>query len=351
MTTPLWFNLRLRAFALSFRLDRRVPLVVLSLLALTLFVLVWNMGTGEYPIPALDVLKTIFHVETADPTYDFVVNTLRLPRALTAFTVGAMLALAGGIMQTLTRNPLASPDLTGVTAGASLGAILLLVLFPTVSGGALPLAALTGGLGVAALIYLLAWRGGSDSPIRMILVGIGLTAALSSIEGIVLLRVNVERLQNILHWLTGSLYARSWEHLWALAPWCLVFIPFALLSSRHLNALHLGEEVATGLGGRVTWQRATLLLGSAALTGAAVSQVGTLGFVGLIAPHIARRLVGPMHEGSQIVSALVGGLLVLSSDFIGRALFAPIEIPAGIIIALIGAPFFIYLLWKSHASH
>ena len=343
--TPLWFRLG----AISFRLDRRVPPAALALLALTLLVLIWNMGTGQYPIPALDVVKTILHLESADPAYDFVVNTLRLPRALTAFTVGAMLALAGGIMQTLTRNPLASPDLTGVTAGASLGAILLLVLFPTASAGMLPLAALVGGLGVAIAIYVLAWHG-SDSPIRMILVGIGLTAALSSVEGIVLLRVDVDRLQNILHWLTGSLYARSWEHLWALAPWCLILIPFTLLSARHLNALHLGEEIATGLGGRVTWQRATLLITSAALTGAAISQVGALGFVGLIAPHIARRLVGPMHEGSQMITALTGGLLVLASDFVGRALFAPLEIPAGIVIALVGAPFFIYLLWKGQSS-
>lgn len=347
MMSPLWLNLKISRFTLSIRLDRRVPLTVLALLVVTLIVLVWDIHTGEYPIPPLDVLKTILRLETADPAYDFVVNTLRFPRALTAFTVGAMLALAGGIMQTLTRNPLASPDLTGVTAGASLGAILLLVFFPSAVGAALPLAALIGGLGVAALIYVLAWRG-SDSPIRMILVGIGLTATLSSVESIVLLRVNVERLQNVLHWLTGSLYARSWEHLWALLPWCIIFIPFALLSSRHLNALHLGEEVATGLGGRVTWQRGSLLLTSAALTGAAISQVGALGFVGLIAPHIARKLVGPMHEGSQLISALVGGLLVLSSDFVGRALFAPIEIPAGIVIALVGAPFFIYLLWKSH---
>jgi iron complex transport system permease protein len=346
MTAALWLKLRL----FSFRIDRRAPLVVLILFGLAFAVLVWNVGTGEYPIAPLDVLKTILHLETGDTTYDFVVNTLRLPRALTAFTVGAMLALAGGVMQTLTRNPLASPDLTGVTAGASLGAIILLVLFPSASAGLLPLAALVGGLGVAAMIYALAWRGG-DSPIRLILVGIGLTAALSSVEGIVLLRVDVQRLQNVLHWLTGSLYARSWENLWALAPWCLIFVPLVLASARHLNALHLGEEVATGLGARVTWQRAGLLLASAALTGAAISQVGTLGFVGLIAPHLARRLVGPMHEGSQLVAALAGGLLVLTSDFVGRAIFAPTEIPAGIVIALVGAPFFIYLLWKSHVSH
>ena len=238
--TPLWFH----SASLSFRLDRRVPLVVLILLTLTLVMLVWNMGTGEYPIPVLDVLRTMLHIPGADPAYDFVVNTLRLPRALTAFTVGGMLALAGGIMQTLTRNPLASPDLTGVTAGASLGAILLLVFFPSAATGMLPLSALLGGLIVASAIYMLAWRG-SDSPIRMILVGIGLTAALSSVESIVMLRVDVERLQNILHWLTGSLYARSWEHLWALMPWCLVLIPFTLLSTGAKTARPIKSLVST----------------------------------------------------------------------------------------------------------
>ena len=342
-----WIIFRTRRPASSFKLDRRVPWIMLVALTLTVVVMIWNVGTGEYPISPLDVIKTILGLETGNTDHSFVVNTLRLPRALVAWLVGVMLALAGGIMQSLTRNALASPDITGVTAGASLGAVLLLVVFPNAEVISLPLAALSGGLIVAVLIYLLAWRthgAPGDSPIRLILVGIGLTAVLSATQSILLLRVDIERVQRVLYWLTGSIYARSWEHLTALLPWCLVFIPLTLLAARHLNAIHLGEEVARGLGSAVQWQRGLLLFTSVALTGAAISQVGAIGFVGLMAPHMARRLVGPAHEGSQPVAALIGGLIVLVSDFIGRTLFAPIEVPAGIIIALVGAPFFIYLL-------
>lgn len=344
-----WLILRTTRPRLSFKLDRRVPMITLIALLLTAGVMIWNVGTGEYPIPPLDVVRTIFGIDTGNTDHSFVVNTLRLPRALVAWLVGVMLALAGGIMQSLTRNALASPDITGVTAGASLGAVLLLVAFPKATVVSLPLAALLGGLVVAGLIYLLAWQQG-DSPIRLILVGIGLSAILSAAQSILMLRADIERIQQALYWLTGSIYGRSWNHLFALFPWCIVLIPMALLAARSLNALHLGEEVARGLGTPVAWQRALLLLISVGLTGAAISQVGAIGFVGLIAPHMARRLVGPAHEGSQPVAGLIGGLLVLASDFVGRTLFAPIEVPAGIIIALVGAPFFIYLLWRQHRS-
>jgi iron complex transport system permease protein len=260
-----------------------------------------------------------------------------------------MLALSGAVMQTLTRNPLASPDITGVTAGASMGAVLMILVWPNAGPGTLPLAALVGGGVVALAIYLLAWRHG-DSPMRLILVGIGLGSMLGAIQAILMLRADIEQLQRALYWLTGSIYARTWEHLYALLPWCAVLIPVVLLSARQLNALHLGDDVAQGVGISVTWQRGLLLLASVGLTGAAISQVGAVGFVGLMAPHVARQLVGPAHEGSLVVTALVGGLLVLAADFIGRAAFAPLEIPAGIIIALVGAPFFLFLLWKQGAT-
>jgi iron complex transport system permease protein len=344
-----WMIVRSHRPALSFKLDRRVPWITLVAVALSVAVMIWNVGTGEYPIPLLDVVKTILGLDTGNTDHSFVVNTLRLPRALVAWLVGVMLGLAGAIMQSLTRNALASPDITGVTAGASLGAVVLLMLFPGATVVSLPVAALVGGLAVALLIYLFAWRNG-DSPLRLILVGIGLTAVLGALQAILLLRADIEQVQRALYWLTGSIYARSWEHLWALLPWCVALIPLTLVSARHLNALHLGEEIARGLGSTVQWQRGLLLLTSVGLTGAAISQVGAIGFVGLIAPHLARRLVGPAHEGSLPVTGLLGGLLVLTSDFVGRMLFAPVEVPAGIIIALIGAPFFLYLLWRQAAT-
>lgn len=344
-----WIVLRSARPRFTVRVDRRVPPVAALLVALTLIVLIWNTGTGEYPISPVDVVKTFLHLETGHPEYDFVVNTLRLPRALVAFVVGAMLALAGCVLQTLTRNPLASPDITGVTAGAALGALCALIFLPKVGTPMLPLAALVSGLITAGIIYVLAWRG-SDSPLRLLLIGIGLTALLSAFQSLLFLRASPELLQRALYWLTGSIYARSWEHLYALLPWCLVLMPVVLVNARNLNTMQLGDDVAQGLGANVTRQRALLIFASVALTAAAISQVGMLGFVGLIAPHMARKLVGPLHEGLLFTSMMLGGLLIMAADFAGRTIVAPAEVPAGIMIALIGAPFFVFLLWKNRES-
>jgi iron complex transport system permease protein len=300
-----WLTLRTRRPAWSFKLDRRAPWVLGMTLLVAVALMIWNVGSGEYPIAPIDVIRTVLRMETGNSDYHFVVNILRLPRAIVAFVVGIMLALSGAVMQTLTRNPLASPDITGVTAGASMGAVMMILFWPNAGVGALPLAALGGGALVALAIYLLAWRHG-DSPMRLILVGIGLGAMLSAFQAILMLRADIEQLQRALYWLTGSIYARTWEHLYALLPWFLVLVPVVLLSVRELNALHLGDEVAQGVGVTVTLQRGLLLLASVGLTGAAISQVGALGFVGLMAPHVARRLVGPAHEGSLVVTGLVG---------------------------------------------
>jgi iron complex transport system permease protein len=335
-----------RAASASLKFDRRVPAITLLMLATSIGLAVWTIGTGEFPIPALDVLRTVLGLPTgSEKDYDFVVNTLRVPRALTAWLVGVMLALAGSVLQTLTRNPLASPDITGVTAGAGFGAVVLLVALRGAAPVSLSAGALLGGLIVALLIYLLAWRKG-DSPLRLVLVGIGLASVMGAAQTILLLRAPPEIAQRALFWLTGSIYARSWEHVFALLPWCAALIPIVLLSASRLNAINLGDEIARSLGVRMGAQRAMLLLAAVGLTGAAISQVGALGFVGLIAPHLGRRLVGPAHEGNLFVSGLIGGIIVLASDLIGRAAFAPTEVPAGIITALIGAPFFMYLLWR-----
>ncbi len=344
-----WHIVRGASGAFSFKLDQRVPAIALVMLIATAGVMVWNVGTGEFPIAPLDVLRTVLRLPTDNANnakdYDFVVNTLRLPRALVAWVVGAMLALAGSVMQTLTRNPLASPDITGVAAGAGLGAVIMLVMAPAATAITLPLAALLGGLLVAALIYLLAWRNG-DSPLRLVLVGIGLASVLGAAQTILLLRAPPEMAQRALYWLTGSLYARSWDNLIALLPWCVVFVPLVLFHAAPMNAIHLGDEVARGLGIHMQAQRGLLLLSAVGLTAAAISQVGALGFIGLLAPHLSRRLVGPSHEGNLYISAMIGGLLVVASDFVGRVVMSPAEIPAGIITALIGAPFFVYLLWR-----
>lgn len=339
-----WVVIRPRR-TISFRLDRRVPLILSILALLTFAAMLINVGYGEYTIPPLDVLKTLGGIET-DQGYSLVINTLRLPRVLVALLVGMGLATSGAILQGLTRNPLADPGIIGVTAGASLAAVTLIVLFPAIALFTLPFAAFGGALVVTVLIYWLAWNQGS-SPMRLILVGIGITSIATALTSVLVTFGEINSVSQALIWLTGSVYGRSWHHVWSLLPWLAVFIPLAFLLCRDLNALNLGDDVAQGLGSHVEQKRSLLLLISIALAAASVATAGSIGFVGLIAPHLARQLVGPAHEGLLPTAALTGGMIVVSADLLAKMLFAPIELPCGIVTAIIGAPYFLYLLYQN----
>jgi len=333
----------------SLRLDIRAVVVFLSLGLAAFAGVVLNVGYGEYPIPPLDVMRSLFGIESGDENYSFIVNVLRLPRALVAVLVGAALAVSGAILQGLTRNDLAAPDIVGINAGAGLAAVTLIVAFPSVSAAYLPPVAFLGALVVALLLYTLAWRGNS-SPIRLILIGVGLSAVATALTTFMITFGDIYQVTQALVWLTGSVYGRSWEEIFTLLPWLLVFLPLALLRFRHLNALNLGDEVAKGLGSRIELERGLLVLCSVALAASAVATAGTIAFVGLMAPHIARRLVGPAHGGLLPVSAMTGGAMVVLADLAGRTLFAPVEIPCGIVTAVVGAPFFLYLLYRSRSK-
>lgn len=333
------------ALPLSFRLDRRVPSVLLILVLVTLAAVVLNVGQGEYPIPPLDVVKTILGF-SIKPDYDFIINTLRLPRTIVAWGVGMGLAISGTILQSLTRNPLADPSIIGVNAGASIAAVTLIIFFPNIPLFALPLSAFAGALAVALFIYLLAWDKGS-SPLRLILVGVGVAAVLGAVTTLLVTFGEINSVSQALVWLAGSVYGRSWGHVRSMLPWLIVFVPLSLMLSVQLNVLTLGDDLARGLGARVEWQRGLLLLISAALAGVAVATAGMIGFVGLMAPHLGRQLVGPTHEGLMLTAALMGGLIVVLADLLGRLLFAPIELPCGVITAAVGAPYFIYLLIRN----
>lgn len=334
---------------LSFRLHRRVPGVLSGLIILTLIVIVLSVGQGEYPVPPLDVIKTVLGLETGNPDFSFIVMTLRLPRTLVAWGVGMGLAIAGTITQGITRNPLASPGIIGVNAGASLAAVTLIVLYPELPIALIPLAAFGGALLVALLIYLLAWKDGS-SPVRLILVGVGFSLIAGSLTSLMVTFGNIYNVSQALVWLAGSVYGRSWEQLTVFLPWLTGFGLLSLLMSRELNALQLGDEVARSLGSRLELQRSLLLLSSVALAGSAVATAGSIGFVGLMAPHLGRQMVGPSHEGLLPVAALTGGFVVVVADLLGRLLFAPLELPCGIITAIVGAPYFLYVLIRDRNS-
>ncbi|MBD2078659.1 iron ABC transporter permease [Leptolyngbya sp. FACHB-17] len=332
-----------RSPVLSFRLDQRVPVIAALLLVFGLAAIVLNVGRGEYPISVLDIVKTLFGINTGNPDHAFVIHTLRLPRTLVAFMVGVALAISGTIFQGLTRNPLADPSIIGINTGASLAAVSVIVLFPSAPVYALPFSAFTGAALMAALIYGLAWNRGS-SPILLILMGIGLSAIASAFTSLLITFGSIYDVSQALVWLAGSVYGRTWEQAISLLPWLIIFVPIAFGLARHLNVLNLGEDIAKGLGSRVEWHRGLLVIVAVALAGAAVATAGSIGFVGLIAPHLGRQIVGNRHEGLLPISALIGGVIVVLADFVGRAAFAPIELPCGVVTAVIGAPFFLYLL-------
>jgi iron complex transport system permease protein len=329
--------------------DSRAVVVFLALAAVAFAGVVANVGYGEYPIPPVDVVKTLMGFQSGDENYSFIVNVLRLPRALVAVLVGAALAVSGAILQGLTRNDLAAPDIVGVNAGAGLVAVSMIVLFPSTPAAYLPPAAFAGAFVVAVLLYVLAWRG-SSSPMRLILIGVGISAVATALTTVMITYGDIYQVSQALVWLTGSVYGRTWEQIWPLLPWLLVFMPLAILRARHLNTLNLGDEVARGLGARVELERGLLLLASVALAASAVATAGTIGFVGLMSPHIARRLVGPAHGGLLPVAAMTGGAIVVLADLLGRTMFAPTEIPCGIVTSAVGAPFFLYLLYRSRKA-
>jgi iron complex transport system permease protein len=347
-----WITVRPRGVPFSYRIDRRVPLVALVIVAFTLAVLVMSINYGQYDMTVTDVVETLLGLNRDHADYDnfaLVVHTFRLPRILLAFLVGAALATSGALMQGVTGNSLADPYLLGVSSGAGVAAVAIIVWLRDVPVAVLPWATFGGALLTAAVIYVLAWKRGSASPIRLILIGIALASIIGAFTTVMLLFGNIYDVQQAYVWLTGSVYGRNWEHVYALGGWLLVLLPAAFLMARQLNTLGLGDDTAKGLGLPVERERVLLLVVSVGLAAAAVAVAGTIGFVGLVAPHVTRRLVGPSHEGLLPVSALVGGALLVLADLIGRWVIAPSEMPVGVVTAIIGAPYFMYLLYRNRS--
>ncbi len=336
---------RSRKEHVSFRLEKR-SLFVIGMLALaSVLALIIGTGFGSDYIAPLDVLRTV--MGWGDGDFDFVVLTLRLPRVLLAMLVGIALGMSGAILQGIIRNPLASPDVIGITGGAAVAA----VGFVTLLGGALsikllPLFAVAGALITALIIYMLSWKSGV-TPIRLVLIGIGVSAITGAGTTFMLIISPFYTAGQAYIWLTGSVYGATWTDVNTIWPVLLIILPAAILLARSLNAQEFGDDLATGLGVTVQRHRFLLLACSVLLAGIAVSVAGTIGFAGLMAPHIARRLVGRMFGSLLLVSGLIGGLLVFAADLIGRTLFVPLDVPAGVFTAGVGAPFFLYLLFRN----
>ncbi|MEV0082072.1 iron ABC transporter permease [Saccharopolyspora sp. NPDC050642] len=328
------------------------PLVaLLGGLVVLLAVFVLNVGLGEYQISPLEVLNTLFG--GGDRAQQIIIWELRLPRSLTGLLVGAALGLAGAIMQALARNPLASPDMLGITWGAGTAATLVIVLGGTAGSLAgaladygLPLVALAGGLVTGIAVYGLAYRRGVDS-FRLVLVGVGVSALAGNATYWLLTVGDVTEASRAMVWLTGSLNARGWEHVIPVGVALVVLIPLALIGAHVLGALQFDDDTVRGLGVRMDFSRGVLLLASVALASIATAAAGPIQFVALATPQIALR-VARTSRPPLLTSAVLGAALVVGSDVISRTAFGGTELPVGIITAILGAPYLIYLLVRRY---
>lgn len=322
--------------------------VTVLLAGATFLVFCVSVGVGDFPIGVPRVVATIFgHGEQVD---EFVIMDLRMPRALAGLLVGLALGASGALTQSIARNPLASPDILGITGGAGVVAVFLV----TASGGAaaavvstvgLSAAALAGGLGAGLLVYFLAWRRGIDG-FRLILIGISVTAVTEALTTWLLATADIRDVARAQAWLVGSLDNRSWDEV-RVVFWCsLVLLAVVTAAAFQFRPLHLGDEVAAGLGVRFSRVRAVLLLCAVLLAAAAVGAAGPVPFVALVAPQVAMRLA--RHPTPPLVaSGLVGALLLLGADLVARAAL-PITLPVGVVTAAIGGPFLVYLLVRSN---
>jgi len=317
---------------------------VLGLLIVVAFMI--SMNTGFIRLTPLEVIRTLFGLGT--DKQHLILFEFRLPRIIIAVLVGMGLAVSGCVLQGISRNALADPGILGINAGAGLAVMLFISFFPSTAATPvflLPVLAFLGAGITAVIIYSLAYkRHEGISPMRLLLTGVAVAAGISSAMIVLTLRLSPENYQFVATWLAGSIWGSNWKFVLSLLPWILVLIPFVFSKARVLNVLNLGDLTATGLGASIEKERRILLAAAVGLAGASVSVSGGIGFVGLIGPHLARQLVGSRHQFLIPAAALTGGLLVLVADTLGRWILQPSEIPAGIVVAVIGAPYFLYLL-------
>ncbi|ADO58498.1 iron ABC transporter permease [Paenibacillus jamilae] len=318
---------------------RTIAWIILPILLLA--VSVYGLAYGSVSIPLQEINQVLLHND--ESTYRTILMDLRLPRVLVGLLVGACLAASGALLQGVMKNPLADPGIIGVSAGGGLAAVITMVMLPQLSY-LLPVTAFLGAFLSAIVIYLLAWDRGA-SPVKIVLAGVAINALLGALTNGVMVMYS-DRVQAVLPWLSGGLNGRSWHHLEFMAPYAIIGLIASLFAIKPANLLLLGDDSAQLLGQRVELQRMLIILLSALLAGTAVSVAGLIGFVGLVVPHVIRLLIGEDYRFLLPLSIVGGGTLVVLADTVARSWFDPIELPVGILLAVIGAPFFLILLKK-----
>lgn len=328
-----------------FKNHKVILLILLALMGVTILL---NMGIGDFSLPYDRAIQTILGNGTSKEK--FVLFELRLPRIFITILSGMALALSGAILQGITQNELADPGIIGINSGAGV-AVAIFFLFVPIDGGnfsyLIPVVAFIGALFSSIIIYLLAYKKGyGTDPVRLIILGVGFSMALSGLMIVIISSAERSKVEFISKWLSGNVWGIDWVFVLAIVPWLAFLIPFTLYKANKLNIINLGRDISIGLGMNLEKERIELLLSAVALSASAVSVTGNISFIGLMSPHIARALVGHRSQKFIPIAIITGGFLLLLADFIGQNLVKPNGLPAGIIVSLIGAPYFIYILMK-----
>nr|WP_307989665.1 iron ABC transporter permease [uncultured Niameybacter sp.] len=322
---------------------------IISILFIAVFFLAISWGSNTIAIE--DIIKTLFGGGT--PLQSVTIWDIRLPRIMIAIIVAICLSVSGCILQSITKNELAEPGMIGINAGAAIGVVLLIsygqsTYYDKIGDLTLlvmPIVAIIGALLSGGLIYRLSYKKGV-SPSRLILTGIGVNVGINAVISLYQLNMSKGDYNQVLTWISGSLWGSKWEFFFLITPLVALFLGLNIWKMKKLDVLNLGDEIATGLGVCVEKERKILFFYAIALAGLATSVAGNIAFLGLLGPHIAKRLVGPVHKRQIPVAALINCVIIILADSMSKNLFSPIEIPVGITIAIIGVPYFIYLMMK-----
>lgn len=325
--------------------QRFILIILLLFIILTTFI---SIRVGYSSLTYDRILPILFGQGTFKE--EFILFSVRLPRILIILLAGMALALSGSILQSITRNDLADPGIIGINSGAGVAIAIFFLFFPIDAASfayLLPFVGFIGALITVIFIYIFSYDKKTGlQPVRFVLTGVGFSLAFSGLMVVLISSSEREKVEFIAKWLAGNIWGIDWPFIWAILPWLFILIPFTLYRANRLNILGLSDPVAIGVGLSLERERIVLLGVAVALAAAAVSVTGGIAFIGLMAPHIAKALVGPRNQLFIPVAILIGGWLLLFADTIGRNLVDPDGIPAGIMVALIGAPYFVYLLLK-----
>nr|WP_147091750.1 iron ABC transporter permease [Staphylococcus aureus] len=330
--------------------NKRRQWIALAVFSILLFLgCTWSITSGEYNIPVERFFKTL--IGQGDDIDELILLDFRLPRMMITILAGAALSISGAIVQSVTKNPIAEPGILGINAGGGF-AIALFIAIGKINADnfvyVLPLISILGGITTALIIFIFSFNKNEGvTPASMVLIGVGLQTALYGGSITIMSKFDDKQSDFIAAWFAGNIWGDEWPFVIAFLPWVLIIIPYLLFKSNTLNIIHTGDNIARGLGVRLSRERLILFFIAVMLSSAAVEVAGSISFIGLMGPHIAKRIVGPRHQLFLPIAILVGACLLVIADTIGKIVLQPGGVPAGIVVAIIGAPYFLYLMYKT----